>query len=368
MPARNMRSSVFLLAVSLVGRVWAQTLAERQDTAFTVTSPKAGDTVSLVSGSSDDLSVNIAWTVSEALKSRPVFITVVQGDSIASLSDLLTINASTVNNGSYSWTANSYSSGLVAGYSSYSLSSGCNYSIALKVWTDVAYSGYFTVINPEDGGLNTTSVCPTPGTGPSGATISGSGMSSPSASSTSAGASTTASSESSTSPSTSSTTSSRSTSSSSGTSAPSRTSTNGAAGSSGSSSGASASAASNSGVSTTTLAVAVAVPIVVLLLLFGLVIWLGRRRGWFVKRSHAQNYTAANAFEDRQPYLEKPNGSSAQNDGASPMSRKPIGSAFVAETNGPAEMHGDHQPHRIDGQEVYQMPGDEGMARYNVRN
>ncbi|KAK6442961.1 hypothetical protein LTR95_000839 [Oleoguttula sp. CCFEE 5521] len=173
MPAWKMQSSAFLLAFGLAGRVCAQGLAERQDTAFTVTSPKAGDTVSLVSSSSDDLSVNIAWTVSEALQSRPVFITVVQGDSVATLSDLLTINASTVNNGSYSWTSNSYSSGLVAGYSSYSLSSGCNYSIALKVWTDVAYSGYFTVINPEDGGLNTTSVCPNPGTGPSGATTSG---------------------------------------------------------------------------------------------------------------------------------------------------------------------------------------------------
>nr|OQO31642.1 hypothetical protein B0A51_01132 [Rachicladosporium sp. CCFEE 5018] len=363
-----MWSSLYLLAVSLVGRVWAQTLAERQDTAFTVTSPRAGDTVSLVSGSSDDLSVNIAWTVSEALKSRPVFITVVQGDSVASLSDLLTINASTVNNGSYSWTSNSYSSGLVAGYSSYSLSSGCNYSIALKVWTDVTYSGYFTVINPEDGGLNTTSVCPTPGTGPSGGAISGSGTNSPAASSTSAGASTTASSESSTSPSTSSTTSSSTTSSSSGTSTPSRTSTNAAAGSSGSSSGSSPPAASTSGISTTTLAVAVAVPVVVLLLLFGLFIWLGRRRAWFVKRSHVQNYTAASTFEDRQPYMEKPNGGFGQNDEVSPMSRKPVGTALVAETSGPAEMHGDHQPHRIDGQEVYQMPGDEGMSRYNVRN
>jgi hypothetical protein len=30
----------------------------------------------------------------------------------------------------------------------------------LKVWTDVVYSPYFTIINPKDGGLDTASQCP----------------------------------------------------------------------------------------------------------------------------------------------------------------------------------------------------------------
>lgn len=42
----------------------------------------------------------------------------------------------------------------------YGIPSGCNYSIELKAWTDVVYSNYFTIISPNDGGLNTQAECP----------------------------------------------------------------------------------------------------------------------------------------------------------------------------------------------------------------
>lgn len=67
--------------------------------------------------------------------------------------------ANATNNGSYTWRGNSYDSALVYGFS-YGSPSGCNYSIELKVWTDVVYSPYFTIINPEDGGLEPASQCP----------------------------------------------------------------------------------------------------------------------------------------------------------------------------------------------------------------
>lgn len=47
----------------------------------------------------------------------------------------------------------------------YGAPSGCNYSVELKVWTDVVYSGYFAIINPKDGGLSADAVCPGEGEG-----------------------------------------------------------------------------------------------------------------------------------------------------------------------------------------------------------
>ena len=69
------------------------------------------------------------------------------------------ITASAPNNGSYTWRGDKFDSALVSGYTHGALS-GCNYSIELKVWTNVIYSDYFTVINPDDGGLESSSECP----------------------------------------------------------------------------------------------------------------------------------------------------------------------------------------------------------------
>jgi hypothetical protein len=69
--------------------------------------------------------------------------------------------ASTPNNGSYRWDAY-FTNPLVANDNKYyyNISSGCNYSIALKSWTDQIYSPYFALINPTDGGLPTNASCP----------------------------------------------------------------------------------------------------------------------------------------------------------------------------------------------------------------
>jgi hypothetical protein len=58
--------------------------------------------------------------------------------------------ASAPNNGSYVWRGDKFDSSLISGYT-HGAPSGCNFSIELKVWTDTVYSGYFTVINPDDG-------------------------------------------------------------------------------------------------------------------------------------------------------------------------------------------------------------------------
>jgi hypothetical protein len=67
--------------------------------------------------------------------------------------------ANAPNNGSYTWRGNYYGSALDYGFSD-GTPSGCDYSIQLKVWTDIVYSPYFTIINPKDGGLDPASQCP----------------------------------------------------------------------------------------------------------------------------------------------------------------------------------------------------------------
>lgn len=70
--------------------------------------------------------------------------------------------ASAPNSGEYTWRGQEFNSPLVYEYG-YGAPSGCNYSIELKVWTDVVYSGYFTIVNPSDGGLSQDAVCPDAG-------------------------------------------------------------------------------------------------------------------------------------------------------------------------------------------------------------
>ena len=52
---------------------------------FTVTSPGAGDTVTLSSSALSGAIVQIQWTVAEALADRPVLINLVRGNNLSSL-------------------------------------------------------------------------------------------------------------------------------------------------------------------------------------------------------------------------------------------------------------------------------------------
>jgi hypothetical protein len=52
---------------------------------FTVTSPSAGDTVTLSSSAINGAIVPIKWTVAESLADRPVIISLVQGNNLSSL-------------------------------------------------------------------------------------------------------------------------------------------------------------------------------------------------------------------------------------------------------------------------------------------
>lgn len=53
---------------------------------FTVTSPEAGDTITLSSSTYNGASIPILWTVPDTLADRPVFISLVQGNNLSSLS------------------------------------------------------------------------------------------------------------------------------------------------------------------------------------------------------------------------------------------------------------------------------------------
>lgn len=67
--------------------------------------------------------------------------------------------ASTINNGTYTWSARSddFLKGLGSGDNP---ASGCNYSIEISAGGQRALSEYFTIQNDDDGGLNTTVQCP----------------------------------------------------------------------------------------------------------------------------------------------------------------------------------------------------------------
>ncbi|KAK4550494.1 hypothetical protein LTR36_000073 [Oleoguttula mirabilis] len=211
----------------------------RQDT-FEVTSPKPGDTIAVTSG---DTPLVIQWSVPQAIADKTVYIALVQGQNVSSLSTVETVNASAPNNGSYTWYSEYNNALYTSSTGRGGAPSGCNYTISLKSWTDEIFSGYFAILNPNDGGLATNATCPQD-VGvlrPSNGTYEP--ISSRSASS-------------------------------SATSSP----TGG---------GSDPSPASN-GFSQTTLIVAILVPIVVLLLAFGSLLWLALRRGWLVRPARLQ--------------------------------------------------------------------------------
>jgi len=59
---------------------------------FTVTSPEAGDTVTLSSSTINGARIPIVWTVADALADRPVFISLVQGNNLSSLTLIEQVN------------------------------------------------------------------------------------------------------------------------------------------------------------------------------------------------------------------------------------------------------------------------------------
>lgn len=129
-------------------------------------------------------------------------------------------------------------------------------------------------------------------------------------------------------------------------------STGGSAGTSGSDQGSAAestagdgsnsSNGSGRGVSTTTLAVAVTVPIVVLLIIFAVVLVLGIRRGWFVrKQDKAQHREGPTCGETARRYPH--------------MQEQGKGSDILV-----GELHGHDRPHQSDGVAIHQLYDDDG--------
>ncbi|GAB7343084.1 hypothetical protein MBLNU457_1165t2 [Dothideomycetes sp. NU457] len=206
---------------------------KRQNEDFTIQQPKGGDVYVLKYYSSELPNISISWTAPPATVNQPAYISVVQGNNDSSLVPVKVLNALATNNGSYTWYSTK-TSGLDYGEPQ-GLPSGCNYSISIKVSTAVYYSGYFSLINPKDGGLATNATCPTtwkPSEQPCESAQDYCTDPKPGSNSTLPD------------------------------SEPTR---------------------STSGISTQTLVIAVVIPIVVLIAAFILIIWLGIRRQWFVK-------------------------------------------------------------------------------------
>jgi hypothetical protein len=70
------------LILSILSLLVFQTHAQND---FSVTSPKAGDTVTLSNSALEGAIVQIEWTVAESLADRPVLINLVRGNNLSSL-------------------------------------------------------------------------------------------------------------------------------------------------------------------------------------------------------------------------------------------------------------------------------------------
>lgn len=99
---------------------------------------------------------------------------------------------------------------------------------------------------------------------------------------------------------------------------------------------------SEGGLPTRLVVVAAVVPVVVLLLLFGLLIWLGLRKGWFARNR-----------EDKATSEER---SSAEKLGTAESYRNG-GSDQHSHPKGPAELHDRYMPYHIEGSQVLELEG-----------
>jgi len=179
--------SAFALFLAFLGQAVAFDLLTvfqlvKRQTTFEVTSPQFRDTFS-VTEDGEDSAIPIKWTVADDIADRPIYISLLWGSNLTTLEPVEVVNskdpacnassyrpklttdkATALNNGSYTWRG-SYNNALgnYQGLNYVGAHSGCNYSLELRVQTDVVqviYSPYFTIINSYDGGLAPGTVCP----------------------------------------------------------------------------------------------------------------------------------------------------------------------------------------------------------------
>ncbi|KAI7473772.1 hypothetical protein KC351_g10928 [Hortaea werneckii] len=288
----------FIVFISMLfDQVLAKTLESRAES-FQVTQPTTGQTVTL--SEDDDISIHIAWSSPSDIVDRPVFINLMQGTSVDSLELVETVNASAPNNGSYTWYEDFgnilyYSVGSTRNYGA---ASGCNYTFSLKLWQNVYYSPYFTIIKPVDGGIPSNATCPHnlgierprvdeayPTIRPTQSQSEGTSGSTTSSGSISTG-------------------------------------------------GEEAPKANTPTVPVSTLAIAVAVPIAALLTAFILFIWLAFHKGWFRRRSHGE-IPPEEIVEEKHQQESRLHGGPLE-----------------------SELHGRSRPYEGDGTQVYEIYSD----------
>jgi hypothetical protein len=85
-------ANMLVFFLCLLSLTYGEALIKREQQAFEVLSPTAGDTIALAESSSDGLFLNISWIAPEATADRPASISLVQGNNISSLALLHVIN------------------------------------------------------------------------------------------------------------------------------------------------------------------------------------------------------------------------------------------------------------------------------------
>lgn len=97
-------------------------------------------------------------------------------------------------------------------------------------------------------------------------------------------------------------------------------------------------------------------PIVVLLVIFGLILWLGIRKGWFVRKSSPDVVNGAAA--EKGDVVVQSNDEKAFGGGNEP------GILSVR------ELHANHRPHQLESSAVHELQGGGGNGgqHYVVRN
>ncbi|PGH07933.1 hypothetical protein AJ79_06141 [Helicocarpus griseus UAMH5409] len=118
-----------------------------------ITAPQKGDRITT------GIDLEIRW---ESTSSKdPVRIELKKGQS-HNLTTVHTISTETPNNGTYHWRSRDdrFLRALSAKELPNAPTSGCDYVISIREAQNTAYSGYFTIINLNDDGLNPNIPCP----------------------------------------------------------------------------------------------------------------------------------------------------------------------------------------------------------------
>lgn len=152
----------------------SKSLTKRANASLAVQVPRAGDFFALAQSSSEDgpPSIDVKWTVPQEVSDRPVYIALVQGNNASNLDLIHVINGMEVKGLQTQRKVGRLTTSQAARRTT-ARTAGMRHITARVLSRDIviayhlavtirsrSYSGFFSIVNPDDGGVNTSAVCP----------------------------------------------------------------------------------------------------------------------------------------------------------------------------------------------------------------